>query len=178
MNKKSIYTKALMCAVKKGYTIDDEGEVFYKGKKRSLKKVSGYYCFTIRVDFDEKVKIVMAHRLQAYKKYGNKIFKKGVEVRHLDSNSLNNSKDNIGIGTPKQNASDKDKSVRMRAVLIATSFIRKHDHEKIIKLHKEGFSYKQIMEKLNIKSKGAISFAIRKSIKSNTSVTELADVQG
>ena len=31
------------------------------------------------------------HRLQAYQKYNNEIYNKGIVVRHLDGNKLNNS---------------------------------------------------------------------------------------
>ena len=54
--------------------------------------------------------------------------------------------------------------LQKKMALRATSFVKKHNHEEIIKLHIEGLSYKQIAEKLNIKSKGTISFIIKKSI--------------
>ena len=43
----------------------------------------------------------------------------------------------------------------------------KHDHEKIIQDFKNGYKYKEIMEKYGIKSKGTISFIINKSLKSD-----------
>jgi hypothetical protein len=154
----------LLNAVEKGYIVI-AGEVFHKGKKlkgNCLK--SKYIVFSIRRTEDGKVGQVNIHRLVAYQKYGAEIFKKGIHVRHLDSDSTNNLEENIAIGTKSENELDKPKEVRMRAALIASSFSKKHDHEAIVKLHNEGKSYKEIMKGLNIKSKGTISFIINKSV--------------
>lgn len=43
------------------------------------------------------------------------------------------------------------------------SFARLHDHTQIIKDHKSGMSYVELMEKYGIKSKGTISYIINKS---------------
>ena len=159
----------MVCAFEKGYTVNEEGDVYYKDRKRSLNLDSkGYYNFTVKVTIDGNVKCtrVWVHRLQAYQKFKEKMFENNIEVRHLDSNCLNNKKGNIGIGTPKENASDKHPNVRMRAALIATSFVKIHNHEEIVRLHNEGLSYKKIMQKLNISSKGTINFIIKKSMES------------
>lgn len=156
----------MLSCVDRGYSVDEKGDVYFNGRKRSLNISRGYYNFTAKAKIDG-VKIcsrVWVHRLVAYHKFGNKIFKEGIQVRHLDGNSLNNSYDNISIGTAKDNSLDKLPSVRLRAALIATSFVKKHDHEKIIDLHKKGFSYSKIMKELGIKGKGTISFIIRQSM--------------
>lgn len=43
---------------------------------------------------------------ETFQKFGNDIFKSGRQVRHLDDNALNNSLENIGIGSPSENAYD------------------------------------------------------------------------
>ncbi len=163
MVNKSKKNSVLLEAVEKGYTII-EGKIFHKGLqlKGNCPK-SRYIKFSIRTK-DGKVAQVNVHRLVAYQKYGDKIFEKGIHVRHLDSDSINNLEDNIAIGTKSENELDKPPSVRMRAALIASSFSKKYNHEIIVKLHNEGNSYKKIMKELNIKSKGTISFIINKSI--------------
>ena len=45
---------------------------------------------------------VKVHRLVAYQKFGDALFEEGIEVRHLDNNKLNNSEDNIALGTHQQ----------------------------------------------------------------------------
>ena len=164
--KKSISNIAIIDAYNKGYIVDENGGVFYKGKKRSLRiNTNGYYSFSIRLNVEGKgiIRLVHVHRLQAYQKFGNKIFKIGIQVRHLDSNRLNNKINNIGIGTPKENNIDKPKEEMLQGILYAVSFTKKHNHEEVLKLRSEGFSYKQIMKKLNIKSKGSIGFIINNS---------------
>lgn len=157
-----------MVAYEKGYRVDSFGDVYFRGTKRSLNKSGGYYNFSVKTRFNNKIYCtrVFVHRLQAYQKYKNDIFKEGVLVRHLDSNCLNNSSENISIGTGSDNMMDKSPEVRMRAALIATSFVKIYNHEEVIKMHKNGLSYNDIMKITGIKGKGAVSFIINKSIES------------
>lgn len=163
-----MYAKAVIIASDKGYEVDDNGNIFYKNKKRSLRLYKGYYYFAVRVNFKNKsfMHPIAVHRFIGYKKFGNRIFKKGIHIRHLDSNSLNNNINNICIGTVSDNNLDKPLKVRIKASLIATSFVKVHNHEEIVRLHNEGMSYKEIMKKFNISSKGTVSFIIRKSMAS------------
>jgi hypothetical protein len=163
IHNKTKAAKTLLEAVEKGYTVV-EGKIFHNGKQlKGNHPKSGYIKFNMRTK-DGKTNQVNIHRLVAYQKYGDKIFLKGIHVRHLDSNSTNNLEENIAIGTKSENELDKPAEVRMRAALIASSFSKKHDHEAIVKLYNDGNSYNKIMELLNIKSKGTISFIINKSI--------------
>jgi hypothetical protein len=156
--------QAILDAVKKGYKIIN-GKVFYKGKEVKLRiSYAGYHSFCIRMIENGNRQAVPVHRLVAYQKFGKKTFKEGVQVRHLDNNCLNNNDKNIAIGSPRDNNLDKTPEVRMATAIYASSFVKKHDHAEIVRLHNENFSYKQIMEKLKIKSKGTISFIINKSM--------------
>lgn len=85
----------------KGYRIDKEGTVTSnKGKKLKLTlDYSGY----LRIG-----KRFRIHRLQAYTKFGDKIYEKGQVVRHLNNNKLDNSWNNISIGTQKENLNDNE----------------------------------------------------------------------
>lgn len=103
------------------------------------------------------------HRLVAYQKYGKEIFKKGIEVRHRDGNPSNNTENNILLGTPSENSMDKTQETRNRIALNATSFIKVHDHEQIIKRREEGATYKELMEQFGISSKNGINYIINKS---------------
>ena len=173
------HSQNLIDAYNKGYKVI-KGIVFYNSNelKQTIDK-SGYNKFSIRNKEGNQC-IVYTHRLVAYQKFGDKIFEKGIHVRHLDSNSLNNHDDNILIGTPSENSFDRSESERLKSAIVASYTIKKHDHEKILKLHSEGKSYKQIMELLGIKSKGTISFIIKKSIetkKKNAEVAQLVEQQ-
>lgn len=157
---------ALLAAVDKGYYIKD-GKAYSKKKELSLSiSRSGYKYFCIR--FSDERYTVSVHKLVAYQKFGCSMFGPGVQVRHLDGNSLNNMDDNISIGTSVENASDKLDSVKLKAALIATSFVKVHDHVNIQKDRKSGMTYTQIMSKYNISSKGTVSFIINKSYDLNS----------
>lgn len=158
-------TIAILDANKKGYRVIN-GKVFYNEREVSVSiKKSGYYYFSIRMESGDR-RNIMVHRLVAYQKFGNKMFNKHIQVRHFDGNCTNNLDENILLGTSKENNMDKLPSVRLRAAINASNHAKKHNHEKIIELHNKGLSYKKIMDELNIKSKGTISFIIKKSMES------------
>lgn len=156
-------TNAIILAAKKGYSVINE-KVFYKGKNVSLTiNTKGYYSFAIK-DSRRKVKYIMLHRFTAYFLFGELIFDKNLVVRHLDGNKLNNSISNLAIGTQSDNMNDIPKEIRIKNAIYATSFMRKHDHELIIKDRLSGMKYSDIMKKHNITSKGTLSFIINKSM--------------
>lgn len=164
----SISNQALLYAAEKGFTVVN-GEVFYKNRKKKLQRIhTGYFVFAVR--YRGMMRIILVSRFVAYQKFGMKIFEEGLEVRHLDSNLENNFPDNIALGTRQQNMLDKSKEKRMNAALIATAAITKYKHEDVLKLHNEGHSYKQIMDKLGILSKGTVSWIIHKSVASQSMV--------
>ena len=66
---------------------------------------------------------VFVHRLVGYYKFGEKIFDKNFEIRHLNSNSKDNSFDNIGIGSHSENMLDVDKATRVERAKHATAHI-------------------------------------------------------
>lgn len=62
------------------------------------------------------------HRLAAYCKYGEELFNENVDVvRHLDGNPINNSWDNIVIGTYSENELDKSPEIRSEVGRAANS---------------------------------------------------------
>lgn len=153
--------RALLEAIEKGYYAKGE-KVFSKNKELTLSvNKDGYKHFAIRFG-KERYKIAV-HRLVAYQKFGEVIFEKGIQVRHLDGDPGNNDYNNISVGTPVDNAADKKPGVELRAALIASSFVKVHDHENIQKDRQSGMNYKQLMEKYEITSKGTLSYIINKA---------------
>lgn len=123
----------------------------------------GYYERTLRVNSqDKKWTHLMIHRLQAYQKYGDKIYEPGIQVRHLNGNSTDNSYNNIGIGTAHDNAMDKDVAVRLSSSrMAAKSLPLRYSKEKILSIkndRKNGLTYGEIMKKYGISSKGTVSY--------------------
>jgi hypothetical protein len=152
--------RSIIHASQNGYHVTKEGVVVSPNDvKLKLKdNGKGYHTFSFRY-FGEVVQI-SAHRLQAYQKYGNKVFEKGIVCRHLNSNSKDNSHDNIAIGTQSENMMDMPKE---RRILNASN--PKHDHLQIIKdYYENGLKYQALMQKYGINSKGTISNIINKSL--------------
>jgi len=110
------------------------------------------------------------HRLAAYQKYGNLIFNKEKEVRHLDGNSLKNNENNIDLGTHQENMLDQLPRNRFKKSIKAANRKRRFTDEEIDQIRTDYLntrSYKLVMEKWNISSKGTLYYIIN-----NNYVTE------
>lgn len=106
----SNYNKALLEAYRKGYRITPQGETL-NPKGKIISGVinidrKGHKSRKHNFRINSKNVAFKAHRLQAYQKFGNEIFQKGIVVRHLNDNSVDNSWDNIEIGTQSDNMKD------------------------------------------------------------------------
>ena len=158
------YNKNEKTAYQKGYRVTKEGVVI--GKKKNpvgWLHTNGYRRFKIR-DHEGKNRNVGVHRLQAYQKYGEKLYQEGYMVRHLDNDCTNNHYDNIDIGTASQHAHDIEAERRKKRAIHASSFIKKHNHEEVKAFHKKCGSYKKTMEHFNISSKGTLSYILNKEL--------------
>ena len=150
----------VITANEKGYYVDKDGSVWYNGKQRVLTphnngRQKPYYQFAIKLN-NGKVKNVKVHKLQAYQKFGDKIFEKGICVRHLNDNSLDNSWDNIEIGTNSDNMMDIPKEKRIAHGRLAASYLIKFDADKVKNFYFECKSYKKTMEEFGIKSRSTL----------------------
>ena len=146
-------------AFNKGYRINKDGVVKHLNKIVVGSMQNGYKQFGYR-DSEHKNKHCKFHRLQAYQKFGDKIYEEGMVVRHLDGNPLNNTWDNIEIGTDYNNHMDIPSDVRMNIAIKATKAIIRWDYKTIRAMHDSGMSYSQIMKETGITSKGTLSYII------------------
>lgn len=153
---------ALIEAYTAGYRITKDGEIISKSglKIKGYYNDRGYKCFSIRLSGVSRS--VFVHRLQAFQKYSDKIFFKEYEVRHLDGNKINNSHDNISIGTHSDNMMDKSEDERKKSAHIATSYVRKHNKNEIRDFYNKSKSYKKTMDHYKISSKGTLHFILNK----------------
>lgn len=155
-------------ALIKGYTVTKEGILLNRNgiqvKGRIKDRKRDYYNFDIRIGPRKENKKVhcMIHRLQAYQKFGDKIYEKGIVVRHLNGDRYDNSYDNIDIGTNKDNKNDIPKEL---VSINCGQISRKSSKETIESIRKDyenGMSYSNIMIKYNISSKGTVHYIIHK----------------
>lgn len=156
MNKK---TEAIILANQKGYKVTKDGKVINKYNKQLFtNNMNGYFFLCVRINTEKSINIAV-HRLQAFQKFGEEIFKEKIEVRHLNGNSTDNSYDNIVIGSHYENMMDIPKEKR---ILNSSNPI--YCHKSIIEDRKNGLTYKELCIKYNIKSKGTINFIINNSL--------------
>lgn len=155
----------IIYAYNKGYRVLSDGTLINKNGKILKPSIRSSYYFATSLRYYGKLKQINVHRLQAYQKFSDKIFVKGIEVRHLNGNSKDNSWDNIGIGTASENQMDIKQEIRISRATYASSFIKKHNHEEIYDFYKNNKSYKLTMEKFNISSNGTLNYIIKKYLK-------------
>lgn len=155
----------ILFAHKIGYRISEQGEIINpKGKKikGSRNKENRIY---LNIRYENSFLRIPAHRLQAYQKFGDKIFDDKLVVRHLNGKPYDNSFLNIEIGTPSQNMMDRPADIRMAHSKHASSFSKKHNHEEILDFYNKCKSYKKTMEKFNITSKGTLNYIKKNNLK-------------
>ncbi len=122
-------------------------------RKISIKTTHNYSREIVNVGFKGITIPISVHKIIAYQKYGNDLFKEGILVRHLDGNSLNNVIDNIAIGTASDNMMDIPREERLRHGQLAASYLRKYDETtelSICKSYKKGLGYKRLSKKYSI----------------------------
>ena len=110
--------KRIIEAYERGYRVSEDGVLSSKNGVIKLSKGTNqnYPTFSTNWGF---VFSLPAHQFAAYCFYGDKLFVEGIVVRHGGHGVLDISKDNISIGTHKENNMDKHPEVRKQAAKIA-----------------------------------------------------------
>jgi len=161
-SNKQIFSGLEIIAHQKGYRMSDDG-TFYSNRGNEIKYVcnKGYKRTTIKVN--GKNKLLFAHRLQAYQKYGMELYKEGIMVRHLDGNKTNNSIDNITLGTARDNMMDVPSELRKSRASKAARQTIKYNRDEVIKYYEDcGRSRKKTMEHFGISSSGTLHYILKK----------------
>ncbi len=144
-----------------GYRVNKKGDLIGLKGNPVGSLSNGYYKIKIRIK-DGYINC-LTHRLQAYQKYGEDIYKKGIVCRHLNGNPLDNSIDNIAIGTQSDNMMDRKKEDRIAHAKLASSYNQKHNPYIIKKYYFKVKSYKKTMEEFDISSKGTLHYILNKA---------------
>ncbi len=157
---------ALIGAYNKGYWVNDDGFVYRNDSMlKNNPNKTGYVFFGVRMP-KSQMKRVSVHRLQAYQKYKEAMFEPGIEVRHKNSVSKDNSWDNILIGTAHENAMDRPLEKRIKMAQHAAQKLRAFTDEQviaIIKDHEDGMSYSGLIKKYDT-CKGTLSYFFNKAL--------------
>lgn len=152
-------------ALLSGYRVDEQGVIYHHNVRLSpTVGPNGYYALGIAHGEKGHRRTVRCgvHRLQAFQKYGDNLYEPGIVVRHLNGNPLDNSFDNIAIGTLSENRLDIPAEIRKRAAVNASAKCHQRYPKEIVLAVQEdrrkGFSYRKLMNKYKITSKGTISY--------------------
>lgn len=146
-------------AVLKGYRVDDDGNVYGpSGRKLKVWYQDGYPIFRV----GHSSCSVPVHRLAAYQKFGEALYVKGIECRHVDGNPSNSKPDNIILGTASDNAMDKDPAVRLGAAKKAAAVLRKlteSERDALLRDRRDGATYSELMKKYGL-AKSTVSYIV------------------
>lgn len=145
-------------AFEKGYRVSECGRIV--GRAGRVVKVrpnrDGYLYFGIRISGRRK-KSIRVHRLQAFQLFGVAIFSPNTEVRHMDGNRQNNSRNNLILGTAIENAADKTPLAKAAGGM-ATA---KYDHA-AVRSYYSAHGWIRTIRQFGL-GKGTLSFILNKS---------------
>ena len=161
MKQTNNFNRNEITAYNLGYRVNEKGDLIGLKGNPVGSLSNGYYKIKIRIK--NGYINCLTHRLQAYQKYGEDIYKKGIVCRHLNGNALDNSFENIVIGTQSDNMMDRKKDDRIAHAKLATSYWRKHNAKDIKKFYKNSKSYTKTMKHFNISSKGTLHYILNKT---------------
>lgn len=162
---KNVSKYIIQRAYDEGYRVANDGSIISPDGNVKKTRVGNdnYMRFTIGIDGLRSP--IMVHRFAAYQKFGEIMFAADC-IRHLDGNSLNNSLDNLEIGTNSDNRLDIQENVRIRVATIASHSNPKYRDNEFVKrvreYHEKERSYKKTMEKFGISSKGTLYHMLNK----------------
>lgn len=154
-------------AVSKGYSIDNNGNAV--GPKGLLKLSGVNYYLYFGVNNPDRTRLrVSVHKLQAYQKFGDRVFEDGVVVRHADGNKHNNHWSNIEVGSQSDNMMDRCPIKRQEHSLKAAIHLRRFNDEQVKEIrdfHKSCESYKKTKERFGISSSGTLHSILNNAYK-------------
>lgn len=162
-NVRMEYHKREKILFDKGYYVDKQGNLYNPKGEQVMGSIraKGRKGTCVKIN-DNKVKHIFFHRMVAYAKYGDRMYDENMVVRHLDGNPLNNSWDNIAIGTQRDNMMDVDEGMRVLRSALASRKYPSSLVQEIRDLRSQGWSYSKLMAKFGISSKGTLSYLVNK----------------
>lgn len=128
----STINRSVVVAYDRGYRVQINGDVVSPSGKTIKLSHTGkrkYLKFNIRAE--NTFRVVLVHKLQAYQKYGDRVFTEGIVVRHLNGERFDNSFVNIEIGSYQDNALDIPEKDRVQKAIKASYSKRKLTNEEI-----------------------------------------------
>lgn len=150
-------------AYRKGYRVSEDGKTVtspYRDEPcNPSMRDDGYPWFSVRTDSGISRRCTV-HRLQAYQKFGERIYEAGIVVRHMDGNRENPAAANIEIGTSRDNQMDRPADELRRYALNASKAHQKYDPSAVRAFFAVCRSYKLTQAQFGISSKGTLHYIL------------------
>jgi len=164
MKRESKSFNAIKHATERGYVAQKDGTVISpSGVRLKLQATAnGYHRFNVK--YGNESYPIRVSNLVAYQKFGEKVFLESEQVRHLNGNRLDDSWENIDVGSVSQNSMDRPKQERIKSAKHASTFIERKDWEFIDKDRAAGYSYKELRNKYGVSLSG-LSYRYSKNAK-------------
>lgn len=160
--------RLLLKLVSLGWRTDGYKVYNSKGVERKVGiNSNGYYSY--HFSYKKEEALISLHRWVAYYKFGDLIFSKDLEVRHLDGNKLNNSMNNLLMGTRTENSLDIPIEIRKASAIKASKERRVFSDEEVKNIKEDrnkGMSYSELCIKYNT-IKSTLSYLFNKALYSN-----------
>lgn len=148
-----------------GISVSDDGQTVRRASDGHVFKLSettdGYYWRFYCGPKGARLQI-RVHRLQAWQKFGDAMYAPGIVCRHLDGNSKNNHRDNIGIGTQSDNMMDRRPEDRRAHAMKANRRLVKYPHAQVIAYYKQ-HGFMATLAEFGMSSRGTLSHILNKS---------------
>lgn len=142
--------------VRRGGRVSKDGKTVIGIRGREIKQrrkdKKGRPYMTISVSANP----VEVHQVVACLKFGEEAFLAAESVRHLNDDSLDNSRENIAIGTHSDNAFDRPAAERREHARKASAANRRKDWPAIEAARAAGASFRDLEKRFGI-SKGTLS---------------------
>jgi hypothetical protein len=159
-------------AIKIGYRVSNCGKfVFGARGKEVTQRLAGnpkrkYPSVSIANPTTKVSTPIAVHRIVAYLKFKEDSMAENVVVRHLNDDPLDNSWDNIGLGSQVDNALDRPKIDRRKHAQLAGRSNSNSDEfwDEVSGLHERGMSYSDLSAKYGL-SKSTLSYRLSKRAK-------------
>ncbi len=168
---KSKAKQGVVLAYDRGYRVTEDGMpirpdgtpmTFYLSRRHH--GGPRYKILSIMGDNKYDIRKFGVHQLQAYQLYGSKWYDHDVVVRHKNGDALDNSKENILIGSHSDNSMDRPESMRLSTARTAALVRRKLDASQVAEIRTKreyGASYRSLMEEYSL-AKSTISYIVNR----------------
>jgi len=151
-------------AHRRGYRIRKDGKVIgLNGRILKVRTTGGtpYPKFNVAKPSQGSIPV---HRFAGFQWFGEIVFRPDIQVRHLDGNPFNNSRDNLAFGTASENMLDRPEKDRAAIAKYAASHRRRLTEAQVAELRSmrdNGATLAELVKAFGI-AKSTVSYIVNR----------------